>query len=554
MDVNTDQNTAVWVLQPYTPQPSDRVGRSRRRLIFGLLIAFCLIYGFMFAFFVPFVIMPFLLPPLILAGMVIWSLPDTRTAPTRLLEVLFFAFLIALVLWPGYLALQLPGLPYITMSRLTGGPLALVFVVCLSISPRLRQDLARALRGSPYTWRAFAVFVFIELVSIAFSKNMGFSIEKFVNAQLTWTTVFFLSCYLFARPGVVEKWAATLWAVTIAVCLLGLWESHRGAVPWIDHIPHFLMVQDPGALLSLKGGFRAGLGSGGYRIEGTFTTPLTLGQFLALSVPFVLHFAMGPYKFWLRVAAAFSVCLMVGCALLTQSRSSAGALLFAAMLYVFYWAYRRFRQREDNFIGSLVVWSYPLMGLAVFAASVFIGKIRRKVWGGGEDYNSNFARVTQYQTGVPMVLKHPWGYGIGRGAETLGFSVPGGLLTIDTYYLMIALEYGVVGFVVFYSMFLWTIYKGGRAALLGDSSSRDQTFLAPAVICLTNFVIIGAVFSQQDNNPIVFMALGMVVALLSRVKTAHASAVSGSAATIGHRRILGLRPSAQVLGGGDQRV
>jgi hypothetical protein len=526
------EDTSAWVLKPYTPQPSERQRRSRRRLVYGLLVGFCLIYGFMFAFFAPFLIMAFLIPPVFLSGLVIWSLPDTRAAPTRLLEVLFFAFLIALALWPGYLALQLPGLPYITMSRLTGGPLALVFVVCLSISPRLRQDLARALGGSPYTWRAFAVFVFIELVSIAFSKNMGFSIEKFVNAQLTWTAVFFLSCYLFARPGVVEKWAATLWAATVAVCLLGFWEYHRHGVPWQGHIPHFLMVQDPSALLSIMGMSRAGTGI--YRIQSTFTTPLTLGQFLALGVPFVLQFAMGPYRFWLRVAAFFTVALMVVCALLTQGRSSAGSFLVTGMLYMFYWAYRRFRQREDNFIGSLIVWSYPLMGLAVLAASVFIGKIRRKVWGGGETANSNLARVTQYHTGIPMVLRHPWGYGMGRGAETLGFTIPGGLVTIDTYYLMIALEYGVIGFLVFYSMFLWTIYKGGRAALQKDGQSRDRSFLAPAVICLTNFVIIAAVFSQQDNNPLIFMALGMVVALLSRDKVADAALPT----TVANRRRL----------------
>jgi O-antigen ligase len=227
---------------------------------------------------------------------------------------------------------------------------------------------------------------------------------------------------------------------------------------------------------------------------------------------------------------------MVVCALLTQGRSSAGSFLVTGMMYMFYWAYRRFRQRERNFIGSLIVWSYPLMGLAVLAASVLIGRIRRRVWGGGEHLSSNLARVTQYHTGIPMVLKHPWGYGMGRGGQTLGFFEPSGLLTIDTYYLMVALEYGVIGFLVFYSMFVWTIYKGGRAVLSKDGDGRDRAFLAPAVICLTNFVIIAAVFSQQDNNPIVYMVLGMVVALLSRDEVGDA-ALSTKVAVANRRRL-----------------
>jgi hypothetical protein len=429
-------------------------------------------------------------------------------------------------------------MPYITMPRLTGGPLALIFLVCFRISKSLRRDLALALRGSPYTWRAFAVFVVIEFVSIGFSTKMGMSVDKFVTAQLSWTAVFFASCYLFAKPGIVERWAATLWVATVAICLLGFWEYHRRGVPWANHIPHFLMVQDPHALLAMKGGGRAG--TGGYRVESTFTTPLTLGQFLALSVPFVLHFGMGPYKVWVRAAAIATIPLMVVCSLLTQGRSSAGSFLVTAMMYMFYWAYRRFRRREHNFIGSVIVWSYPLMGVAVLAASVLIGKIRRKVWGGGEHMNSNLARVVQYKTGIPMVIKHPWGYGIGRAGETLGFYEPSGLLTIDTYYLMIALEYGVIGFLVFYSMFLWTIYKGGRALLRDDDDSRDHAFLAPAVICLTNFVIIAAVFSQQDNNPLIYMVLGMVVALLSRERAADAISAAKTAVAVRPRRFLGL--------------
>ena len=45
---------------------------------------------------------------------------------------------------------------------------------------------------------------------------------------------------------------------------------------------------------------------------------------------------------------------------------------------------------------------------------------------------------------------------------------------------------------------------------------RDVAFLAPIAIALINFVAIKAIFSQQDNHPLVFMMLGMAGALIYR--------------------------------------
>jgi hypothetical protein len=49
--------------------------------------------------------------------------------------------------------------------------------------------------------------------------------------------------------------------------------------------------------------------------------------------------------------------------------------------------------------------------------------------------------------------------------------------------------------------------------------NRDRAFLIPLSLSLFNFVMIKAVFSQQDNRPLIFMMLGAVVAIAAQSKS-----------------------------------
>jgi O-antigen ligase len=145
-----------------------------------------------------------------------------------------------------------------------------------------------------------------------------------------------------------------------------------------------------------------------------------------------------------------------------------------------------------------------------------IGRIRNVVWGNGAQQASNDARVEQYASGMPMVWSHPWGHGIGTGGETLGFFAPSGLLTIDTYYLAVALEYGVLGFIIYYGMFAIGVAYAAVYAILARNRSGDYLLFLPISLALVNFLVIKSVFSEQDNHPLVFTMLGMLVALACR--------------------------------------
>ena len=112
-------------------------------------------------------------------------------------------------------------------------------------------------------------------------------------------------------------------------------------------------------------------------------------------------------------------------------------------------------------------------------------------WGDGSQKFSDQDRIEQIQMGIPKILSHPWGYGVGRGAETLGFAPAGARsLTIDNYYLDVTLEYGIDGFIIYYGMFVAAMYYCVKIILRLKPMAREIEMLLPLCISLATFFII----------------------------------------------------------------
>ena len=301
-----------------------------------------------------------------------------------------------------------------------------------------------------------------------------------------------------------------------AVACIGVWEKSEGHVVWAGHVPSFLKVEDPSALLALSGSSRAATGE--HRVQSTSGTSLGLAEFLALSLPFIIHFTTAGHKWYIRMAASFTIPLLVYVILLTQSRLGIVGCLITIMGYIFFWSILRWRQRPNSLVAPFLIAMYPvLLGMAI-GATFLVGHLRAVVWGNGPQQASNDARLFQYQTGIPKIISHPWGYGPGMAGEVVGYVDPSGLLTIDTYYLAIAIDYGVIGFLLYYGLILFSIWHAAMKAVQPSSRRGELVLFLPIALTLINFFVIKSVFSEQDNHPIIFMILGMMVALAYRAR------------------------------------
>lgn len=485
-----------------------------RVLAFVLLGLLCSIYGFLFSLGTTFILIQLLVPLAVAAVFVVFLLPENGTVYERTQESLLFAFLVVLLCWPDYIAIAIPGLPWITFIRLTTIPLLAVFLVNLAQSRGFRTELASILSASRPVGTLVAGFAVIALVSVVFSAKLSYSANKWFVLFSTNISVFFVSAYVFTRPGRVVKLGYFLWASAILVCLIGLQEWRHQVIPWAGHIPGIFKID--AETQKLIYGFKGRAATGIYRIQSKFTTPLALAEFLSLAAPFVLHLGFTIRSWKVRIGAALTLPLLLYVITLTDSRLGIVGLVITFLAYFLYFGFTRWKRVRSSLFGPAIVLSYPALFFAVVMATFFVGRLRARVWGTGAQQASTEARQEQLAQGIPMVLKHPWGHGIGRAAETLGFSDGEGLLTIDSYYLSVALEFGILGFIIYYGMFLWSIGKG--ATSLPRSTNRDTEFIAPLTIALANFVVIKSILSQQENHPLAFVLLGALCALIYRCR------------------------------------
>jgi hypothetical protein len=516
VNASNQNDDSTPILYPYRHNPNSRQRRRARTRVMVLMAAFCLFWGMVFAFMAPALIVLWIAPIGILLLAVIWALPDARTAPTRALSGLFFAFVIVLSTWPNYLSISLHqfGLPWVSMERIVSTPLALVFLICVSTSAKLRSNLAESLRAQPIVWKLLVAFVVIQTYCIFLSPLPIQALDRYVSMQMTLPMMFFISAYIFLRPGVIENWVRTIWLAAIITGLIGIAEWRVHHLLWLNHLPSFLAM-DPLVAKELTPIFRNYTSI--YRTQSVFSTAIGFGEYISLCMPFILNHGLTRARTLEGIAALLTVPFLCFVAYITNARSAIIGLLAGFGVFGFFWGYTQMRLNPDRLIGRTIVMGYPVFSALALASTFIFGRLHRMVWGGGETVSSTVSRSMQYSKGIPLVLKQPIGYGIDRAGVTLGFYQPNGTLTIDTYYLAVALNYGILGFLVYYGMFVCGIIGAGRLTLRDNGADRETSYVGAIAASILTFIIIKSVFSQQDNHPLMYMILGMLMAISARI-------------------------------------
>ena len=473
--------------------------------------AFSFLYGAAFALFGQFILSRFLLPLAILAAIVVWLLPTTERVATRALWVGLCAFVVALLCWPDYLAIVIPGMPWITAVRLVGFPLAFLFFISLSQSKAFKTYLKEVCSESRWVWTLVIAFVVVASVAVLTSTDIGSSIGRFVRIELTWTVMFFVAAYAFSVKDREWPFIVLLWGIIIYLSAIALWEHRLGRLPWLGHIPSIFRIDPELADQITRPKTRAFTGL--FRVQAVQTTPLGLAEVFALATPFMFYVVFHATRVVTRAFAALTLAVIFYVIILTDSRLGSVGFLITALLYVLALAVQRWRKDRSNLLAPAVIVLYPGMFAAFIAGTFFVRRLRYLVWGDGSSQSSTDSRALQWEAGLPKVLARPWGHGVGQAGDTLGWSSSvSGPGSIDTYYLSILLEYGVIGFVVFYGIFVMATYYACVEVYHGRGAYT--ALLTPAAITLINFVIIKSVFSQEANHPLIFILLGMTVALV----------------------------------------
>ncbi len=502
-------------LMAYTLESDARARRRTRLLITAVVSLFCLFQGLVFAFFAPYLIPMFLIVPAVLLAFIVWALPDARNPPTRTMETLFVAFFIVMLMWPNYLAISLPGLPWITLIRLTGLPMVFLFAVSFSQSASVREQMKAELGVTPWIWNTMLVMMAIIVLTLPMSQFVAQSIQSVILTFTNWFAIYLISVYFFREKGRVLLWVLLLCGMMALLGVMAIFEAHYKHILWAYSIPSFLKVQDPTIIGLLKGSTRRYTTV--YRSQTTFESPLGFGEFIAIVFPYALYFIISQYySIKVRIGATLLSLFFLDVAFLSGSRSAVLGALVATMLTLGVWGLMRWRDRKESLLGPAIVLSYPVAGALVLAATFVVGRIRHRIWGGAETQSSTQARVDQWHQGIPHLYSNPIGHGMNNAGIILNYRLPDGQLVIDSYFLKILLDWGVMGFLVFFGMVAAAVVYAGRIVYDNGDREPEMGLLIPAAISLLTWVLIKFVNAEESNHPIIFMTMGMVTALAYR--------------------------------------
>lgn len=517
------------VLPPFTREPPPLTRLMRRTIFIALCVFLGIFYGFSMAVFPPFFLIYLGIPILLLAVVVIWALPDQGRAPVGLLRAMLTVYVVGVVLWPIYLSIALPGLPWISLRRLVAFPMMFVFLICLSISGDFRRRMAEVVRASGFLGKAVILFVCVQYATLVISPYLAASINYLINYTFLCSGVFFLSAWAFSQDGAPERLVRLLVGSAAVLVVIAALEWRMEQIIWANHIPWFFQIDDPNVRQMLSSEFREGV----YRVTGPFTTSLSLAEYMAIASVFVLHFMLNAKSWSGRIvwgAFAFAILLVI---FSTRARLGIAGWFAGHAFYAVIWSYRRWVRNKDDIIGPALAIATPIFAAIFLVAMFTVDAVRFRTIGGGSTGLSDDARRQQFDLAWPKLLQNPFGYGPANSGDVIGFRTPGGQVTVDSYVLTIMIEYGVAGLFLFFGMLIYSVYKGGRLAVASDS--RDGGLVLPLAAALLVYGTVKLVLSQEDTIPLGYVMLGAMAALIWRAKKdAEAKAL---AADVAHRSV-----------------
>lgn len=447
----------------------------------------------------------FLLPPVA----VLWAkAPEARAVPRDLAFTLILIAVVLLAVWPVYIFVKLGPMPILTPPRIVLYAVSAMWLYDMAVSRHRRAQFSLAARRSrAVTWSVFGLFG-LGLLSLPLAEGKALAIPEFFRQTMIWllpfcavltycrrTRDFERVVKAFVIGGVIVAGVAVVEAATQQLMAIVLSPLIQGDDVWLQNVQ----------LQKIRDGF--------FRAQASHTHPLSLGEHMAFVAPFALALAARAKEArvkWLW-SAAFLLILLG--AIATNSRGAAlgmtVALGFMAVIFTvrFFATARAARFRPlVGLATAILLLSSPVIAAGTYA--MISGK------GGVSASNSTQSRLDQMEQAWPKILKRPvLGYGVGRSSRILGFW--GQTLTIDNYYLTLALDFGFPGPLAFFAMLAAFGVAGLKRAM---ASAPHMTAIYLACAASAASILISRTITSQTGN------LAMIFVLIAAFAGAQAAA------------------------------
>lgn len=430
----------------------------------------------------------------VIAGLALWLLPDMAKPRDPPFHKLFLAYLFLVSAWPNYVALALPGLPWITPARLVLAVLLLVALLNFAQNGRLRQHVYDTLTHDKWVARAWLGYFAVGFVVAAIGLTPLASIGFVANALILNGLCMVVAAWLFRRESAFWSVSLTITLALIFVLLVALLENWMQMPPWINHIPSFMRVDE--AYLDIYSSSQARIGDGRYRVRSTFPLVLYFGFYLNLVMPLLLFYMarMRGYKLLLALAL---VPLIAHAVWFANARTAMLAVVFSIAGFLALLVGRQLLsgRKTDGLKSGLVVAGLVaalLMGAALVASS---HRAQVFMFGGAQHADSDAGRDAQWANTWRYLRGNVIGGGAGNSGNLVGVQQANGVLAVDSYWINVLVDNGPLAFALFMTLWLRLIWLGIITFL--RARTPVENLAGAFTLCIANFVVSSYVVSSD---------------------------------------------------------
>lgn len=414
----------------------------------------------------------------------------------RTLVRLLGATVLFLPIWPEYIAFKLPGLPWISLSRMLL-LLTLIYMIGNLIFAGKTVPFNRLIarhRGPAL----IAMFVYFAWKSCASMLVGDSEVLLYTMFDIIYQYALFLIVLVAVRSWRDIGLIVVVFVMSgFVVALYGVYESLIR-----ENVLLYFASSGADDRILVDKYQRDGV----YRARAMFSNPLALASYCSFMLSFAVWVAYY-YKGTIRFIAALAVPLIIYALLSTLSRAALGVLAFSILGYVI--SYLLYYIGKAKKVAVRFYRQLTLMLLVIIGGAMVWVLAQQLITGSShEEALSNGQRMLQIELGTARIMESPLvGYGAGRAPGLLGPNAT----AIDNYYLTLALESGLPAVFMLLVSFSLILYQ----------SWSQQKYLPRPLANLSNIIfwalasnmVFMAVLSLKEVLPYVFISCAIVLTL-----------------------------------------
>lgn len=444
--------------------------------------------------------------------LILWNLPAARNYSYTLPHLLLGAYLFAAVVWPPYGFIKISSFPAVSPAKLLYASLLLVWLYSVFAVSDVRQRLMSRIKAFKPITISLLIFFLWRILSIPFSGEVFGAFKVVFEDIFSYLGMFLIALSLIRDRNDALRILKWLFFAAASMAIVGCYES----VVKKSLFGGLVFIDESQMNLNMVEALREKMRDGQFRVQASFDSPLSFGEFLMLTVP--LGFGLArmagvlPRLIWFVPAIAASLYA----ALATGSRAALGGVVGALFITLALTVLRFVvHNRRDPRAG--IVWLVmPLLilgGLAVvfFAKTLVLGNST-------ETAGSSYARLDMLLNALPYIASNPLtGHGAGAALKYVGILSGAGILTVDNYYLSVALDNGLPAMFALIAAFVSGTLAALRLALHKDLElARIGASLCAAILI---FMLFKSILSIAGNMLFICFLLGILVILLEDAVT-----------------------------------